>query len=1021
MIKRKHIFRILLAIGLVLFVVFLTGIVVVRSQAFHQSILTVMMKKASQATGGRVEIGSFQFRWAGLRLDLNHIVLHGTEAGSPAPLLVVDHLMVRLKVISLWRRKIDLNEIVIDHPSIHVSVDPNGKTNLPQSPPSAPGNRPTNVFDLAIGHFVVNQGEVEYNDRHLPLDGDVHDLYAEVRFNSDKTEYDGSVGYRDGRVRFGNFGVVEHSAEARFGATPARLTLDSLILSAGSSSLSLQAHLDDYSHPSVEGSYQMAVSTAQLGSIVKAASVPVGRVTLQGTLDYVTRANQPLLDTLTLAGQFQSSALALNLPQAHTAVRALTGEYRMSGGTFEARNVHGDVLGGRLSADLSLTHLSDRPQGRVAACVRDVSLEATSAALGTSQFRRTAITGKLNGTIEGSWEGSGEHLKLRSDATIAASAPIEPGAGPATRAIPLQGALHLTYDGQSGVISLTHTELTTPHTTVELTGSTGKQSSLNIQAHSDDLSEVDQLALIARQTAAGGRPSPPNGIQPFGISGAGSFNGQLRGSMANLHLTGHLSGSNLQYQGTALSELQVNVSLSPADVTLSQGEMRTSDHGEVKFSVEAGLTNWAYTPQSPVRLDLTAAQIPVATVERIANLHYPLTGTLGAGISAHGSQANLTGQGSATLTNGTAWDQPIQKLSIQFQGGGTTVSSTLQVQTPAGSGSGKLSYDFPSQGYEAQFSAPSLDLDKLEAVSQGKLQASGVVAASFEGRGTLKDPQLTATIQAPKLLIAQQTLDGLKLEATVAHEKAAVTLATSAQGASIQARVNVDLVGNYNTTANFDIPDVQLGALLTAFLPQAPSGLHGHADVHGSLHGPLKQRDQLEAEVDIPTLNLAYQSLKIGNASTIRAVYRGGVVSLEQCTLKGTGTDLQLQASLPLEHAQRVQAKATGNVDLHLVQLLYPNWNTSGQVRLDVGAEGALSHPNVHGTVRVVDAVLEPPGVPLGTQKLNAALAIQNNRVDIQSFTLKGLTGNQPRYGDVEMRRPLFPPQLSENNLSVCK
>ena len=97
-----------------------------------------------------------------------------------------------------------------------------------------------------------------------------------------------------------------------------------------------------------------------------------------------------------------------------------------------------------------------------------------------------------------------------------------------------------------------------------------------------------------------------------------------------------------------------------------------------------GLNNWAYTPQSPVRLDLTAARVPVATLERIANLHYPVTGTLAARISMHGSQSNLEGQGSATLAQAVLWNQPVQNLSVQFQGAGSTISSTLQVQTPAG-------------------------------------------------------------------------------------------------------------------------------------------------------------------------------------------------------------------------------------------------------------------------------------------------------------------------------------------------
>jgi translocation and assembly module TamB len=187
------------------------------------------------------------------------------------------------------------------------------------------------------------------------------------------------------------------------------------------------------------------------------------------------------------------------------------------------------------------------------------------------------------------------------------------------------------------------------------------------------------------------------------------------------------------------------------------------------------------------------------------------------------------------------------------------------------------------------------------------------------------------------------------------------------------------------------VRNIQLAALLAAFLPQIPSEVRGQAELHGTLHGPLKLRDQLEAEVDIPTLSLTYRSLQIGNASPIRAVYRGGVISLERCELKGTGTDLQVQAAVPLEHAQNLQASATGNVDLHFVQMLYPDWDSSGQVRLDVNAEGTFTHPDVNGTVHLIGAAFQAPDTPLGAQNVNAALAIKNGRVDIQSFT--GETG----------------------------
>ena len=93
------------------------------------------------------------------------------------------------------------------------------------------------------------------------------------------------------------------------------------------------------------------------------------------------------------------------MPQARANFRALSGDYRLSGGTLEARNVQGDVLGGKVSGELTLTHLSERPTAQVTAAVHDVSLEAISAALDTKPLERAAISGIVQGRLEGSWEG----------------------------------------------------------------------------------------------------------------------------------------------------------------------------------------------------------------------------------------------------------------------------------------------------------------------------------------------------------------------------------------------------------------------------------------------------------------------------------------------------------------------------------------------------------------------------------------------------------------------------------------
>jgi hypothetical protein len=240
---------------------------------------------------------------------------------------------------------------------------------------------------------------------------------------------------------------------------------------------------------------------------------------------------------------------------------------------------------------------------------------------------------------------------------------------------------------------------------------------------------------------------------------------------------------------------------------------------------------------------------------------------LDAHVSMHRSQSSVIGQGSVTLTEARVWGQPVQNLSVQFQGAGDTIHSTLQLSAPAGSGSGKLTYDFKNQGYDVQFNLSNIQLQRLEAINYKNMHVSGVATAFLQGRGTVKDPQLTATIEAPKLVIGQRTLDGLKLHAELARQQARFDLDSAATGASIQARGVVSLNDNYSTQADIDVRNIQLGALLAAFLPKIPADVRGQAELHGTLHGPLKLRDQLQAEVDIPTLSLNYRSLQIGNAS----------------------------------------------------------------------------------------------------------------------------------------------------------
>src|SRR5690349_19384572 len=114
MFTRKRIVRLVLGIVIVLAVIGLAGLAVLRSRAFHRFVLAQIVGRASVATGARVEVGDFAFHLSGLRADVYRVVVHGTEGSGRAPLFLLDRGSVGITILSVWRRRISLDDVTLD-------------------------------------------------------------------------------------------------------------------------------------------------------------------------------------------------------------------------------------------------------------------------------------------------------------------------------------------------------------------------------------------------------------------------------------------------------------------------------------------------------------------------------------------------------------------------------------------------------------------------------------------------------------------------------------------------------------------------------------------------------------------------------------------------------------------------------------------------------------------------------------------------------------------------------------------
>ena len=1000
----KRIIAWIAAVILILVVVIaIGGYFVLRSHSFHRYVLAKIVEKASASTGGNVEIRSYDFRWSNLTANAYGLIIHGTEPAGQRPLLQVDKLTVRLKILSVLHQKISLREIRVEHPVAHLLIDKQGRTNIPQ--PTAPKQQSSsiNVFDLAVGHALLNNGEIYYNDRESSLDADVYDLRTDVTFDYLATRYRGSLSYAGGKLKYGTLAPLPHSLQTQFVATRSRFTLNPMVLTLGSSRVMLRGEATNYSSPRVDGSYEILLHTADFSGMSPSAK-PSGDIALNGGIHYFSATDRPFLRNVAADGQVHSDGLTVVSPDGRLELRAVRGRFQLQNGNLIARDVGAALLNGQLAAELDMQHLDTTPVSRVRAFLHGISLQAAKDSLRAASIKQMPLTGTVDGNTEASWTGSMSKLNARSDITLHGA--LRNASSGEQPVVPVNGAIHVNYDGRRSTITVRQTVLRTPATSISAQGEISNRSNLVIQARVSDLRELARLASALRATTA------PTSTPPTvpAISGSATLNALVQGSMKKPRVSAQLAAQNLNVSGTEWTALRVSALATPTQIALQNGSLVSANQGQASFGLTVGLRDWSYLPSNPISINLSVRQMPLAPLERVAGLDYPISGNLVADVAVHGSQLNPTGSGSVKLLNAKAYDEHIQNLSLQFQAAGNTINSTANLKLPAGSATAKLVYVPKTRAYQLQADVPGITLEKLAAVNAKNLPVNGTLTASARGVGTLDNPQLAASVQIPKLEFQQTTVTQIKVDLNLANHRADATLSSGIAQASVQAWVSTNLTGDYYTVASVDTTVLPVAALLAVYVPSLPEGLQGQMELHASAKGPLKDKSRMEAHLVIPKLNAEYQSLQIANTVPIRVNYAKSVVALEPGEIRGTDTSLRFRGQVPLQGSGPMTMTAQGNINLRLLRLFSPDLKSSGIVNVDVRSAGSAQHPSVAGQIRLQDVSLTTITAPLGLSNANGTLDLANDQVRVSNFTGQVGGGDISAGGTIAYR-----PQLQFN------
>ncbi len=984
-----------------------------HNEGFRHSILAKVEKSLHESTGAQLEVRDFSLRLSNLSLDLYNVVVHGTESDPSKPLMAVDHLQVGLTIDSLLNRKWHVRDIIVDRPVVRMAVNKAGENNLPK-PEKKSTSSNTNVFDLAIRKLRLNNGEIYYNDQKTPLEADLHNFAVSANYDPGQKKYSGDLGYNTGKIVYGKYAPVEHNLQAKFGVTQQQFTLDKLDLTAGESRVGLNATVNDYSSPNMQatGGYEATLVTNDFKRILKDPSLPGGTVKLTGEVKYQADPNRPMLETVSVAGNVSSPGLNVKTPSLQTEVRDLYARYKLSGGNAEVNDIRARVLGGTLSGKLTIKDVAGASIAQLQASLKGLSLDEAQTATHNTSMRQAHLSGRVDADANAHWAKTLDNIIAHSDATINASM----GQGPAT---PLNGVIHADYAGAHKELALTDSYIRTPKTNINLNGRISDRSQLQVAVRSNDLHELETLSAALQKPASGQTPGQP-APQLLGLYGTANVNMTVRGSLTAPQINGQMDASNFRVKGSSWKVLHTGFAANPAQVTLSNGDLEAVPQGRINFSAQARLKKWAYTPSSPITANISGSQISLADLERLANKTYPVSGTLALNVSVHGSQLNPVGQGTLTVTKAKVATESIQNLNVKFEGDGNTVKANLTVQMPAGTARADVNYFPKTEGYDARVQSQNFRLEKLQTVIQRNMQIAGGVNLNVSGKGTVKDPQLQATIDVPQLQIQKQTVQGLKFQTTVQNQVATIALDSDIAQVFLKASGTVGIRTPYMADIHLDSGKINFQPLVALYAPAQAADLSGQTELHATVRGPLADKNRVEAHLEIPNLDVHYKQFQLAAAKPIIADYQNGTATLQPTSIRGTGTSIDAQGVLPVTTPKAASFLVKGTVDLGIAQLLVPDMTSSGQLQFDIDSTRYGPGANLNGQIKIVNANLHTVDSPVGLDHANGVLNVTQTRLEISSFEGQMGGGTINATGAVAYRPAIqFQLGLSANNIRV--
>jgi translocation and assembly module TamB len=972
------------------------------SPQFHESMRRHLVSRLEEITGGRVELGRFEWNLSRLEFDVHDLTIHGLEAPGEIPYIHADRVLIDARIVSLFRRQIALDRVEVDRPVFHLIVYPDGHTNQP-TPKAARENATTeSLFDLAVAHAEFRNGQLLFNEDVIPVDATADELQLGMKYVAASHSYAGELKFKVQQAKYSKYLPANADIDMAFSLRSNELEVKGFHLVSGNSRMEASGKVVDFRNPVANVTYQGSFDGVQMARVLRLKEIRRGQADVRGELTYEK-------SLLASTGKLVVHNLEYRTAGLHLSSVDAAADYALDEKRLALTHLVSRVAGGIAKGDAVVnwaaasTTPGRRPAeqtGMVHLNVENASAAAVAQTFSTSEIQLTQLhaVGTGRGALKIQWRGNPSRSVVDMDVSVTPPETFAPSE------LPVRGELKGTYELSPQRLRAKTLQVTLPYLQLTANGTLGAVAeNLNVSLGVSDLSRVGPLLTIVNE----------EGSKAGDMAGQMRFEGALSGKIAAPTIAGLVQLSDLTFPLAAIwtppPPLEVvstsvphvarpkyihmdsgraDIVYSAKGLTVRNGLVRRAGaQAKIDFSTE--LTNGEFTDASAVSLHMNIRDAAIADLQQIAGYNYPISGIVATDLNVHGTRLNLQGGGHVQLVNALVYGQTIQSASadVRFVNEEAQISNLMLVHDHAQvTGSG--AYNLKSERYRFQAVGSNFELGTIPALNRNRVTMTGRLNFNASGSGTLDAPLINASAHLQNVVLNGQRVGDAKLLAVTQGDTLHLTARSNFQTAEVTLdgtiRMREMMPAHINAQfSNFD------------FMPLLQSVFHtklsGQSYVGGTLtlEGPLKQPKTLTVHAQIPKLTAEMEGVELHNAEPIRVSVANQRVQLDSVHLVGTDTQFTATGTVDLIGNGKMDIRADGRLNLKLAQSFDPDINSGGFVDFNVSVGGTLSKPGIFGEVKVTNGAVSLIDFPNGLSNINGTLLFNEERIQVQSLTAR--------------------------------